>query len=381
MADDRTPVKGPPQRVPWSPEPTIPRARRPDRPVAAVPPFGRAPAARPEAPKPPVKKPPAPVPAPAPVPPAKPPQAPAAAAEPASPPSSPQARHPLTPHSVTVAKGKPFFFSRRYKVVQVLSDGPKGPVYKAHDRLLDILVAVKFFPPEMMYDAAAVRFFKQEAAFAMRLSHENIVKLHNLEMENGKMFLVMEYVEGENLRQVMRRLKQLTLPTVVSIAASCASALDYAHKMGVLHRDLKPDNLMLNTDSILKIVDFGIARPIRSSMAEVKAEEFVEGTPGYMSPEQSQGFGLDARTDVFSLGVVLAELLIGQPVFPVKQDATQFDPPALSGVNETAAAVLRRAMAPKPEDRWPSAGALYGALASAAAPAESGPNRPAAART
>jgi serine/threonine-protein kinase len=218
-------------------------------------------------------------------------------------------------------------------------------------------------------DHEAFDLLRREATVAMSLAHESIVKLHNLEVSGGRLFLVMEYVDGENFRQILQRLKRLSLRTVVSLTRACAAALGYAHGKGVLHRDLKPENLMLTRDQRLKIVDFGIAWPIHTGLRP--ETQYAEGTPGYMSPEEIRGLPLDARSDLFSLGAIVYELLSGGPVFPVGSHVDwilQITPQPPAGVPGDVAAVIMRALAREPGDRWPDVNTFAEALAQAAGP-------------
>ena len=325
---------------PWERKPPVRRGR-----PAAVPPQGL------------LRKPPV----------AKPPER--AAQKPAPAPERAPETPPSPRASAAPAKRFPgYFYSRRYEAVELIGEGGWGPVYKARDKVLGMVVAVKFLPEHMLLSKEAVRAFKQEARMAMALSHENIVRLHNLEVERGRVFLVMEYVEGETLRQVVQRVGRLTLDSVLSIAKPCCAALEYAHKMGVLHRDLKPDNLMVNRESELRIIDFGTARAIHIHLGTVQ-EDFVEGTPGYMSPEMIRGAPVDVRTDVFSLGATLAELLTGTRLFPAVVDPRrlgELQAAPLAGVPEAVSAVILQSVALDPAQRLPSARALWEALALAA---------------
>jgi serine/threonine-protein kinase len=257
-----------------------------------------------------------------------------------------------------------FFFSHRYKPVQLLGHGTDGAVYKAEDRILRTNVAIKLLPKRTARDKEAVEQITREAATAMRLSHDNIVRLHNVEVAGAQLFLVMEFVEGHNFREVLRQRGPLSLAGVLSVAEACASALDYAHARGVLHRDLKPENLMMTPEQNLKIVDFGTAMMLHAT----KPRDWVEGTPGYMSPEELRMEPLDVRADVYSLGVVLSELLTGRNPFPAVKDVFQLadvEPAPMPELPAPVAAVLMKAMARRPDDRWPSAGALVRALAQA----------------
>jgi serine/threonine-protein kinase len=221
-------------------------------------------------------------------------------------------------------------------------------------------VALKFLPPAMNRDPVAVAELKREAVLAMRLSHKNIVRLHNIERENNRLFIVMEYVAGETLREVLQRMGPLSMASVAAIARACAVALDYAHGQHILHRDIKPENLMVDRDGQLKIVDFGIAVRVQSAPGVT-----VEGTPGYMSPEQLRHETPDARADVFSLGAVLCELLTGKRVFPDRGDLKrlfEFPPAGLADVPPPVRDVLARALDLDRERRWSSVREFYAAL-------------------
>jgi len=200
----------------------------------------------------------------------------------------------------------------RYKLVEVIGEGGTGTVYKAEDLLLDMPVAIKVLGSKFTRDVTAVTTLKEEARIAMQLSHRHIVRLHNLQKTGKNYFLVMEYVEGRTFRDVLRMYGKLPLETVCQVVNVCADALAYAHRHGVLHKDLKPANLLLAKDGVLKIIDFGVACLIHAQ----KKSEHVMGTPVYMSPEQISGKTLDKRTDIYSLGIITHQLLTGHTPFP-----------------------------------------------------------------
>lgn len=257
---------------------------------------------------------------------------------------------------------------RRYQTVELLSHGGRGTVYKATDLLLNMTVAIKILPQGFMSDSAVVNAFKREAAVAMNLAHENIVRLYNLELDAGRLFLVMEFVDGENFAGILGRVGRLSMETVLDVSSVCASALSYVHAHGVLHRDLKPANLMLTREGVLKIVDFGLATPLAPNRSASDLE-FLEGTPGYMSPEEICGLPLDARTDVYSLGAILAEMLGGRPVFPHDarvEPALELEPVLAEDIAAPVSGVLRKALAKDSADRWDSVAALDAALRAAA---------------
>ena len=246
-------------------------------------------------------------------------------------------------------------YARRYKLEEAIGHGGRGTVYKAWDTVLGVHVALKFLPPGAALKSEAVDEIRREAVVTMRLSHANIVRLHNIEMMGNQFFLVMEYVDGENLRQIIDRLGSLAPSTVSEIARSCASALAYAHSVGVIHRDIKPENLMIDKDSVLKIVDFGT-----SVMAHSPGlDEYLEGTPGYMSPEQIRGGGsVDARTDIYAFGAVMAELLTGKAALVYDGDVNhllEVRPQGLESLPPAVVAALVKAMEPDRDARWASA--------------------------
>jgi serine/threonine-protein kinase len=285
-----------------------------------------------------------------------------------APPQAPPVRVPVP--TLTTPNTRPpripgYFLSRRYKPEAVLGQGGRAAVYKAWDKVLGIHVVLKFLREGLAQTPEAAEEIRREAVVTMRLAHENIVRLHNVETLGTRMVLVMEYVDGENLRQILERLGPLSAATVLDIVSSCASALTYAHKIGIVHRDLKPENIMIGADSVLKLVDFGTALMER----DPGEETYLEGTPGYMSPEQIRGGEpVDARTDIFALGAVTAELLTGKRVFLYDGDVQHLlkaEPQGLEGLSPAVRAVLTRAVAPNREDRWSSVNEFHQALAAA----------------
>lgn len=260
-----------------------------------------------------------------------------------------------------------FKTSERYQLIAPIGKGGMAHVFKARDRYLGMDVALKFLPREMLDDNIAIEAFRNEARIAMTLAHKNIVKLHTLEIGAGRIYLVMEYVDGRNFAEIMAKMGRLKPVSVVQIAHSCAAALDYAHGCGVLHKDLKPANLMLTGDSVLKIVDFGIARHVAEAEDDGH-EMFLEGTFPYMSPEQFAGHTLDLRTDIYSLAAVFYEFLAGHPILPLsspQDDLLTVEPMPIEGVSEGLWNVLKKALSKERDQRWASAGEFYAALAAA----------------
>lgn len=253
------------------------------------------------------------------------------------------------------------FASSRYKLVEVVGEGGMGTVYKAKDLLLNMPVAVKVLSSGLTRDKRAVATLKEEARIAMQLSHRHIVRLHNLQKAVRNYFLVMEYVDGRNIRDVLDMYTTLPLDTVRQIVQVCADALSYAHRHGVLHKDLKPANLLLSRDGVLKIIDFGVACLIHAQ----EQTSHVLGTPVYMSPEQLRGETLDPRTDVYSLGIITYQLLTGKPPFPENTrdpDLLCVGPADLPGLAPDVKRVLWKAIAADREQRWDSVEAFGRAL-------------------
>ncbi len=214
----------------------------------------------------------------------------------------------------------------RYQIRSPLGAGGMGEVYLAEDTTLRRLVAIKILPGEYAQIEQRLRRFEQEAFAASSLNHPNIVTIYEIGSESGLHFIATEYVEGESLRQHMHS-HQMELREVLDIAIQAASALEAAHQTGIVHRDIKPENIMVRPDGYLKILDFGLAKLAMdvetlatdteaSTQLLVRTEPgLVMGTINYMSPEQVRGTEVDARTDIFSLGVVLYEMLAGRRPF------------------------------------------------------------------
>lgn len=187
-------------------------------------------------------------------------------------------------------------------------------VYRARDRLLDRPVALKVLFPELSVDRAFVERFRREAQAAANLSHPNIVPVFDWGEDGGTYFIVMEFVDGHPLSALLRNGGPLPADRAADIASHVASALAYAHRHGVVHRDVKPGNVLITNDGLVKVTDFGIARAINTeeSLTQTGA---VMGTAAYFSPEQAEGIGVDYRSDIYSLGVVLFEMVTGRPPY------------------------------------------------------------------
>ena len=210
-----------------------------------------------------------------------------------------------------------------YQILSLLGAGGMGVVYKARDTRLNRSVAIKILPPDRLSDPERKRRFIQEARAASALNHPNIITIHDIGTENGVEFIVMEYVEGKTLDQRIPR-KGMRLNETLKLAIQMADALAKAHSAGIVHRDLKPTNVMVTEDGLVKVLDFGLAKLTEVSEAgegetrtleSLTEEGMIIGTVSYMSPEQAEGKKLDARSDIFSFGAVLYEMVTGQKAF------------------------------------------------------------------
>ncbi len=215
-----------------------------------------------------------------------------------------------------VANGRPPATLGRYKILKELGRGAMGLVYLGKDPTIQRFVAIKTMRLDQIDQADKLqeikaRFFR-EAESAGRLSHPNIVTIYDAGEEHDLGYIAMELIEGKSLKEWSRQPNLLPVAEVMQTLAAVADALDYAHQQGVVHRDIKPANIMITKDRLVKVMDFGIAKMASSSKTQT---DVVLGTPTYMSPEQIAGKKVDGRSDVFSLGVVLFELLTGQPPF------------------------------------------------------------------
>ena len=204
-------------------------------------------------------------------------------------------------------------FAGRYEIIEELGAGGMGRVYRAYDKKIEEEVALKLIRPDIAAEERTVERFRNEIKIARKIRHANIGGMFDLQEEGKNLFITMEYVRGEDLKSVIRRMKVLTAGTAVSIARQVAEGLGEAHRLGVVHRDLKPGNIMIDKEGNAKIMDFGIARSLAAARTTV--EGVVIGTPEYMSPEQAESKEVDQRSDIYSLGVILYEMVTGTVPF------------------------------------------------------------------
>jgi serine/threonine-protein kinase len=253
-----------------------------------------------------------------------------------------------------------------------LATGGMAQVWEATDEVLARRVAVKILHPHLAADDSFVERFRREAVAAARLAHPSIVSIYDTCSEDGVEAIVMELVEGRTVRDLLDERGHLEVGQAVAIVAEVADALEVAHKAGVVHRDIKPANILLSEDGRVLVADFGIAK----AGGDLTATNTTMGTAKYLAPEQVEGAAVDARTDVYSLGVVLYELLCGRPPFSADTEAgtalarLHQEPMrprhVRAGISKPIEDVVLRAMARMPADRYATAGALRAALLAAA---------------
>src|SRR5579863_6277704 len=255
----------------------------------------------------------------------------------------------------------PRVFSNRYELTHLIARGGMAQVYRARDRLLDRPVALKVLFPELSVDRAFVERFRREAQAAANLSHPNIVPVFDWGEDGGTYYIVMEYIDGQPLSQALKAGGPMPAGRVAQIGARVADALAYAHRHGVVHRDVKPGNVLLTNDEQVKVTDFGIARAVNTeeSLTQTGA---VMGTATYFSPEQAEGMGVDSRSDIYSLGVVIFEMVTGRPPFlgdtpvAVASKHVREYPPAPRDINPAVPAnleaVIMKCMAKSPDHRY-----------------------------
>ncbi len=211
--------------------------------------------------------------------------------------------------SMSLTPGAPL--GPRYRIEALLGEGGMGAVYKAYDKDLDRTVALKLVRPELTVDPGAMQRFKQELLLASKISHKNILRIHDLGDVNGMKFISMAYVEGEDLHQVLKKGGKLAVDRAVRIARQLAAALEAAHNEGVVHRDLKPQNILIDKADSAYVSDFGLAKSLESDSAGMTRTGQVLGTPRYMSPEQVEAKPADHRSDLYSLGLIFYEMVTG----------------------------------------------------------------------
>jgi serine/threonine-protein kinase len=260
----------------------------------------------------------------------------------------------------------------RFEIEKHLGRGGMGDVYLVRDTVMQRRAALKTIRPNEELSPQELiemrqRFYR-EAQTAGRLTHPNIVTVYDVGEDLGMSYIVMEFVEGQTLAAYMKK-GRLSLPQIKHVIVNAATGLDYAHQNGVFHRDVKPDNIMVSKTGIVKVMDFGIARVVESELTKTGS---IMGTPSYMSPEQVRGQKIDARSDTFSLGVILYELLTGKKpftgdtmsslMFSIMKDEPPQPSTLDTKIDVAWDTILRKALAKEAEGRYPTARELAQAV-------------------
>jgi serine/threonine protein kinase/predicted Zn-dependent protease len=263
-------------------------------------------------------------------------------------------------------------FAGRYQIIEELGKGGMGKVYKAHDTEIKEKVALKLLKPEIAGDKKTIERFQNELRFARKISHRNVCRMYDLNKEEGSYYITMEYVPGEDLKGMIRMMGQLGAGKSISIAKQVCEGLAEAHRLGVVHRDLKPSNIMIDKEGDARIMDFGIARSVKGK--GITGAGVMVGTPEYMSPEQAEVKEVDQRSDIYSLGVILYEMVTGRVPFEGEtplgiamkhKSEVPKDPRELNAqLAEDLSRVILRCMEKDKEKRYQSAGEVRSELSS-----------------
>ena len=254
----------------------------------------------------------------------------------------------------------------RYQILKELGRGGMGIVFQAYDKQLNEQVAIKILSPMLSSDSEALERMKREVSAARRITHPNVIRIHDISEAKGLNFVSMEYFHGENLKEHIRRNAPLSMMQSFQIAAQICDGVDAAHQQGVVHRDLKSQNIIINPAQHAKIIDFGLAH--NAHLQGMTATGLIMGTPEYMAPEQVAGKRVDERADVYSLGIILYELFTGRVPFTgdsaiaVGFKQMKDDPPPPHELNPQIApaveAVILKALQKDPLHRYRSAAEL-----------------------
>lgn len=260
----------------------------------------------------------------------------------------------------------------KYEIIGEIGKGGMATVYKAIQRSLQRTVALKVIHPNLIHDSEFVERFHSEAKIAASFNHPNIISIYDISIENGVHYIAMEYLEGDDLRQIIKNREKLTIVQTIEIISAIASALDYIHSRGFLHRDIKTSNIFITKNSRIVLMDFGIARALgHSNLSQTGS---ILGTPEYMSPEQAQGMTLNKQSDLYSLGVVMFECLTGRLPFHSENPLSTIyhiintPPPSINLLNKSVPkwikSINEKLLAKSPRDRFNSGAEVISALKS-----------------
>jgi len=260
----------------------------------------------------------------------------------------------------------------RYEVIEELGKGGMGKVFRVEDKKIREEVALKIIKPEIAADKKTIERFSNELKFARKIAHRNVCKMYDLGEEEGTYYITMEYIPGEDLKSFIRRSRQLNVGTAISLAKQVSEGLSEAHRLGVVHRDLKPQNVMIDREGNPRIMDFGVARSVIGK--GITGAGVMIGTPEYMSPEQVEGKEADQRSDIYSLGIIMYEMLTGRVPFEgdtafaigiMQKSETPKDPREFnSQIPEDLSRVILKCLEKDKEKRYQSAGEIRSELSS-----------------
>jgi serine/threonine protein kinase len=262
---------------------------------------------------------------------------------------------------------EPKILNKRYQLLEPIGKGGMAIVYRAQDLMLERIVAVKVLRENYSKDPAFQERFRREAKAAANLSHPNIVTMHDFGLDNGQLFLVMEYVPGKDLKTLLKQRVRFSPEEALPLLIQACAGIGYAHRAGLVHCDVKPQNMLVTPDMRLKVADFGIARALSTILPEEQMD-VVWGSPQYFAPEQATGAAPAPASDVYSIGIIMYEMLTGSLPFQATTDSdlarqhVEVDPPLLSEIlpeiSPTLEQILKKILSKEPSQRYRTADQL-----------------------